>query len=86
MQKAVKLESLSRNPADGCELPRQEQKEIHPLDDEQATTLMGAAKGGRFGAAGYCGVIHRTYGHFTERMKQDSAVHREGFMKGFLGL
>ena len=47
LQKAVKLGYISKNPADGCELPRQEQNEIHPLDDEQTTALLGAVKGGR---------------------------------------
>ena len=26
------------------------------------------------------------YGHFTERMRQDSAARMEGFIKGVLGL
>lgn len=47
LQKAVKLEYIPKNPADGCELPRQDQKEICPLDDEQTALLMGAVKGGR---------------------------------------
>lgn len=43
--KAVKLEYIPRNPADGCELPRMEQKEIHPLDDHQVSALLEAVKG-----------------------------------------
>ena len=34
-----------RNPVRRCELPRQEQKEIHPLNDHQLATLLAAAKG-----------------------------------------
>lgn len=45
LQKAVELEYLTKNPASGCELPKLEQKEIHPLDDEEAAALLAAAKG-----------------------------------------
>ena len=47
LEKAVKLGYLPRNPAADCELPRMEQKEIHPLDDDQVTALLKAAKGHR---------------------------------------
>jgi integrase len=47
LEKAVKLEYISRNPAAGCELPRLEQKEIHPLEDQQVAALLRAVKGGR---------------------------------------
>lgn len=46
LEKAVELEYISRNPAARCELPRLEQKEIHPLDDQQVAALLSAAKGG----------------------------------------
>ncbi|WP_297197474.1 tyrosine-type recombinase/integrase [uncultured Flavonifractor sp.] len=47
LQKAVKLDYIPRNPASDCQLPRMEQKEICPLDDEQAAALLLAVKGGR---------------------------------------
>ena len=47
LEKAVKLGYIPRNPAADCELPRMEQKEIRPLDDEQAAALLQAVKGGR---------------------------------------
>ena len=46
LEKAVKLDYITKNPAVGCEIPRPEQKEIHPLDDQQITALLNAAKGG----------------------------------------
>ena len=46
LEKAVKLEYIPRNPAAGSELPKLEQKEIHPLDDQQVAALLNAAKGG----------------------------------------
>jgi len=45
MEKAVVLDYIPKNPVRGCETPRQEQKEIRPLDDQQLAALMGAAKG-----------------------------------------
>lgn len=45
LEKAVGLGYLAKNPASGCELPRLEQKEIHPLDDQQAAALLKAARG-----------------------------------------
>ena len=45
LDKAVMLEYIPRNPANGCELPRKETKEIHPLDDQQSAALLNAAKG-----------------------------------------
>lgn len=47
LEKAVKLGYIPRNPASDCELPRMQQKEIHPLDDEQAAALLHAVRGGR---------------------------------------
>lgn len=46
LEKAVELDYLPRNPATRCELPRLEQKEIHPLDDQQVAALLATAKGG----------------------------------------
>lgn len=46
LEKAVKLDYILKNPAADCEIPRLEQKEIHPLDDQQITALLNAAKGG----------------------------------------
>lgn len=46
LEKAVELNYIPRNPAARCELPRLEQKEIHPLDDQQVAALLAAAKGG----------------------------------------
>lgn len=43
--KAIQLGYIPTNPADNCELPRAEQKEINPLDDNQVTALIQAAKG-----------------------------------------
>ena len=45
LKKAVALRYIPQNPAEGCELPRLEQAEIHPLDDEQAAALLDAARG-----------------------------------------
>lgn len=44
LQRAVELDYIPRNPADRCVLPKAEQKEIKPLDDEQAAALLAAAK------------------------------------------
>ncbi len=46
LEKAVALEYIPKNPVNGCELPRLEQKEICPLDDVQAGAIMSAARGG----------------------------------------
>ena len=46
LEKAVKLEYIPRNPAAGSELPKLEQKEIHPLDDQQVKALLNASRGG----------------------------------------
>lgn len=48
LEKAVKLEYIAKNPAAGCELPRREQAEIHPLDDKQTAALIRAASGSEF--------------------------------------
>ncbi len=45
IEKAVELEYLPKNPTQYCELPRKNQKEIHPLDDHQVAALLEAAKG-----------------------------------------
>lgn len=45
LEKAVKLGYIPRNPVKCCELPRQEQREIHPLDDQQLAALLKEAKG-----------------------------------------
>lgn len=45
LEKAVELDYLPKNPASKCELPRMEQKEISPLDDDQVKALLGAVKG-----------------------------------------
>ncbi len=45
LEKAVALGYIPKNPASGCELPRREQAEIHPLDDAQAAAMLNAAKG-----------------------------------------
>ena len=45
LKKAVALHYIPQNPAEGCTLPRLEQAEIHPLDDEQTTALLNAAQG-----------------------------------------
>ena len=59
LEKAVELDYIPRNPAARCELPRLEQKEIHPLDDQQVAALLAAAKGGRSGILGHCGLVYR---------------------------
>ena len=46
LEKAVDLEYLPRNPAGKCILPKAEQEEPRPLDDEQATALLRAVEGG----------------------------------------
>lgn len=45
LEKAVELRYLTRNPADRCVLPKADQKEIHPLTDEQTAALLASAKG-----------------------------------------
>lgn len=45
LEKAVELDYIPKNPVRRCELPRQEQKEIHPLNDHQLATLLAVAKG-----------------------------------------
>ena len=47
LEKAVELGYIPRNPAPRCELPRMEQREIHPLDDQQVAALLAASKGGK---------------------------------------
>lgn len=50
LQQAVKVGYLRFNPADACELPRMERKEIKPLDDAAIAAFMRAAHGHRFEA------------------------------------
>lgn len=45
LEKAVELAYIQKNPANGCVLPKAEQKEIRPLEDKQMAALLGAAKG-----------------------------------------
>lgn len=45
LEKATELDYIPRNPAARCELPRVEQEEVRPLDDEQAAALLDAARG-----------------------------------------
>ena len=45
MEKAVQLDYIPKNPTCGCELPRRDRKEIHPLDDQQLAALLETAKG-----------------------------------------
>jgi len=47
LEKAVELDYIPRNPAAKCTLPRMEQKEIKPFDDEQTAALLQTVKGGR---------------------------------------
>lgn len=44
LEKAVKLEYINKNPAGGCELPLLNQKEMHPLADEEVTAILNAAR------------------------------------------
>ena len=50
LQQAVKVGYLRFNPADACELPRMERKEIQPLDDAAIAAFMRAIHGHRFEA------------------------------------
>lgn len=43
--KAVAMGHLPRNPADGCALPRLEQREARPLTDGESAALLAAARG-----------------------------------------
>lgn len=48
LQQAVKVGYLRFNPAESCELPRVERKEIKPLDDEAMSAFIKAVQGHRF--------------------------------------
>lgn len=48
LQQAVKVGYLRFNPADACELPRIERKELKPLDDAAISAFLRAVKGHRF--------------------------------------
>ena len=50
LQQAVKVGYLRFNPADACELPRMERKEIKPLDDAAIAAFIRAVQGHRFEA------------------------------------
>ncbi len=50
LQQAAKLGYIRFNPADACELPRMERKEIQPLDDEAMSAFIEAVRGHRFEA------------------------------------
>lgn len=45
LEKAAALDYIPKNPVRSCELPRRDQKEIHPLDDQQLSALLAAARG-----------------------------------------
>lgn len=47
LEKALDLDYIPRNPAAKCVLPKQERREIKPLDDTQAAALIRAAAGAR---------------------------------------
>lgn len=48
LQQAVKNRYISFNPAESCELPRAERKELKPLDEEQISTFLKAISGHQF--------------------------------------
>ena len=50
LQQAVKVGYIRFNPADACELPRMERKEIKPLDDAAISAFLQAIRGHRFEA------------------------------------
>lgn len=48
LQQAVKIDYIRFNPADGCELPRVERKEIKPLDTEEIGAFLKCIQGHKF--------------------------------------
>lgn len=48
LSQAVKIGYIRFNPADACELPRVERKELKPLDEEESRAFLHAIKGHRF--------------------------------------
>lgn len=48
LQQAVKIGYLRFNPADFCELPRVERKEIRPLDSDEIARFMKEVRGNRY--------------------------------------
>lgn len=48
LEKAVANKYIPFNPADSCELPRMEKKEIQPLDDNQISAFLKAIKGHKY--------------------------------------
>ena len=48
LQQAVKLGYIRFNPADACELPRVERREIKPLDSDEIRAFLKAIQGNRF--------------------------------------
>lgn len=45
MEKAVELEYIPKNPADRCITPKEQKKDVQPLDDAQVAALLAAVKG-----------------------------------------
>ena len=50
LQQAVKVGYIRFNPADACELPRVERKELKPLDETESKAFLQVVKGHRFEA------------------------------------
>lgn len=48
LDQAVKLEMISRNPTDLCDLPRVQRKEIHPMEQEDIAEFLKAIVGSRY--------------------------------------
>ena len=48
LQQAVRIGYIRFNPADACELPRVERKEIKPLDSDEISAFLKAVHGNRF--------------------------------------
>jgi len=48
LNQAVVNKCIRFNPADACALPRDEKKQLHPLDEEQIGAFLNAIKGDRF--------------------------------------
>lgn len=51
LQQAIAIGSLHSNPTTSCVLPKVEQKELKPLDDEVIRAFMKAIQGHHFEAA-----------------------------------
>lgn len=48
LSQAVRVRYIRFNPADACELPRIEKKELRPLDERESAAFLAAIKGHRF--------------------------------------